>query len=311
MAVEILKESYSGKIREEIIGTLPNEVKVGSEEVLPFHLFEGNMPNPPKIALEVYDEPPEDWADACLKPWADVIDDPVKWAKKAIEEYDAEMICLQLASTDPNGSNKSAEEAAELVKKVTDEVNVPVIVYGSDNVEKDIQVLKKVAEICEGKNLYLGAVKEDNHKTIGAAAMGYKQGIVAQTPNDVNLAKQLNILLENLGLPLNKIVMDTTTGGLGYGIEYTYTIIERLKLAALTQNDDKVQMPIINNLACEVWKLKEVKTDDPTIGDTAIRGILWEAITAFVLAIGGSDILIMRHPQSAKLVKKMIVELMS
>jgi len=310
MAVEILKENYSGKIREEIIGISPNEVKVGGEEVLPFHLFEGNMPNPPKIALEVYDEAPDDWTEACLKPWEDVIDDPIRWAKKAIEKYDAEMICLQLVSTDPNGSNKSPEEAAELVKKVTDEVNVPLIVYGSDNVEKDIAVLKKVAEVCEGKNLYLGAVKEDNHKTIGAAAMGYKQGIIALSPNDVNLAKQLNILLENLGVPLNKIIMDTTTGGLGYGIEYTYTIVERLKLAALTQNDDKVQMPIINNLACEVWKLKEVKTDDPTMGDRTTRGILWEAITAFTLAIAGSDILIMRHPEAAKLVKKMILELM-
>lgn len=309
MAVEILKESYSGKIREEIIGISPYEVKVGGEDVLPFHLFEGNIPNPPRIALEVYDEAPDEWPNVCLKPWEEVINDPVKWAKKAIEEYNAEMICLQLVSTDPNGSNKSAEEAAELTKKVTEEVNVPVIVYGSNNVEKDIAVLKKVAEVCEGKNLYLGAVKEDNHKTIGAAAMGYKQGIVALSPNDVNLSKQLNILLENLGVPLNKIVMDTTTGGLGYGIEYTYSIIERLKLTALTQNDDKVQMPIINNLACEVWKLKEVKIDDPTMGDITTRGILWEAMTAFTLAIAGSDILIMRHPEAAKLVKNMILKL--
>jgi acetyl-CoA decarbonylase/synthase complex subunit delta len=309
MAVEILKETYSGKIRQEIIGTSPNEVKIGGEEILPFHLFEGNMPNPPKIALEVYDEAPEDWAEACLKPWKDVINDPVKWAKKAIEEYNAEMLCLQLISTDPNGSNKSPEQAAELVKKVINETNAPIIVYGSDNVEKDIAVLKKVAEACEGKNLYLGAVKEDNHKTIGAAAIGYKQGVIALSPNDVNLAKQLNILLENLGVSLDKVIMDPTTGGLGYGIEYTYTIIERLKLAALTQNDDKVQMPIVSNLAREVWKVKEVKIDDAKMGSADTRGILWEAMTAFALAIAGSDILIMRHPQAAKLVKKMISEL--
>jgi acetyl-CoA decarbonylase/synthase complex subunit delta len=267
------------------------------------------MPNPPKIALEVYDEAPDDWPTACLKPWEDVIDDPVKWAKKAITEYNAEMLCLQLVSTDPNGSNKSPQQAAELVKKVIDETNVPIIVYGSDNVEKDIEVLKKVAEACEGKNLYLGAVKEDNHKTIGAAAIGYKQGVIALSPNDVNLSKQLNILLENLGVPLDKVIMDPTTGGLGYGIEYTYTIIERLKLAALTQNDDKVQMPIVSNLAREVWKVKEVKIDDVKMGNADTRGILWEAMTAFVLVIAGSDILIMRHPQAAKLVKKMISEL--
>lgn len=305
MGVEMLKETYSGKIRQEVIGTSPNEIRVGGESALPFHLFEGDMPNPPKIALEVYDERPDNWVDTCLKPWEDVIDNPLKWAKKAIEEYNAEMLCLQLISTDPNGSNKTPEEAAELVKKVIDETNVPIIVYGSDNVEKDIAVLKKVAEVCEGKNIYLGAVKESNHKTIGAAAIGYKQGIIALSPNDVNLAKQLNILLENLGVSLDKVIMDTTTGGLGYGIEYTYTIIERLKLAALTQNDDKVQMPIVNNVAKEVWKLKEVKISDPNMGDVATRGILWEAITAFVLAIAGSNILIMRHPDAAKLVKKM------
>ena len=309
MAVEILKENYSGKIREEIIGIAPNEVKTGGEEAFAFHLFEGNIPNPPRIALEVYDERPDDWADACLKPWEDVVDDPIKWAKKAIEEYKAEMICLQLVSTDPNGSNKSPEQAADLVKKISEEVTVPIIVYGSNDVEKDIAVLKKVAEVCEGKNLYLGAVKEGNYKTIGAAAMGYKQGVMALSPNDVNLAKQLNILLENLGVPLDKIMIDTTTGGLGYGIEYTYTIIERLKLAALTQNDSKVQMPIINNLAPEVWKLKEVKIDDPSLGDATTRGILWEAMTAFVLAIAGSDVLIMRHPEAANLVKKMMSEL--
>lgn len=311
MAIDTFKQSYSGKIREEIIGVSPKEVKVGGEETLPFCSFEGNIPNPPRIAFEVYDEPPSDWPAACLKPWEDVVDDPLKWAKKAIEEYNAELICLQLVSTDPNGSNRTPEDAAELVKKITEEINVPLIIYGSDNVEKDVQVLKKIAEVCEGKNLYLGAVKEDNHKTIGAAAMGYKQGVISLSPNDANLSKQLNILLENLGLSLDKIIIDPTTGGLGYGIEYTYSIIERLRLAALTQNDDKVQVPIINNLAREVWKLKEVKTDDPTMGDTTTRGILWEAITALTLIIAGSNIIVMRHPEAAKLVRKVIGELMN
>lgn len=311
MPVEILKEAYNGKVIEEEIGREGKAIKVGGEETMAFHLFEGASPNPPRIALEVYDEAPTDWAMACLEPWSDVIDCPVKWAKKAVEVYEAEMVCLKLESTDPNGSNKSPEEAATTAKSVVEAVNVPVIILGSENVEKDAAVFKKVAEVCEGMNVVIGPLTSENYKTIGAAAMGYKQGVTAQSPNDVNLAKQLNILLENLGMPLNRVVMDTTSGGLGYGIEYTYTIIERIRLAALTQNDTKVQMPIINDLANECWKVKEVKEDMEGMGETKKRGILWEAITAISLALAGSDILIMRHPQSSALVKKMVNQLRS
>lgn len=310
MAIEILKETYNGRIIEEEIGIGSiSGLTIGGQNAFAFHLFEGEIPNPPRIALEVYDEPPTEWAKTCFEPWADVAHSPVEWAKKAVEIYGAEIICLKLQSTNPNGSNRNPEDAAIVAKQVAEAVNVPVIIFGCESVEKDAVVLKKVAEVCEGMDVIIGPLNSENYKTIGAAAIGYKQWVIAQSPNDVNLAKQLNILLENLGVSPNKIIMDTTTGSLGYGIEYTYTIAERIRLAALTQNDTKVQMPIINNVGPECWKVKEAKEDIPGLGDTSKRGILWEAITAYSLALAGSDMLIMRHPQAANLVKKMISQL--
>ncbi|MDI6703630.1 MAG: CO dehydrogenase/acetyl-CoA synthase subunit delta [bacterium] len=308
--IELPKCKYNGRIREEVIGVGENAIKIGGETALPFHTFEGEIPNPPKIALEVYDIKPVDWAPACLEPFRDVLDDPVAWAKKCVEEYKAELVCLQLVSTDPTGENRSAEEAAEIAKKVTDAVPVPVIVYGSGNVEKDGEVLKSVSSTCEGKNILLGPAKEENYKVIGASAIGYKHLVSALTPIDVNLCKQLNILLGNLGVQDDRIVIDPTTGGLGYGLEYTYSVMERGRLAALIQGDQKMQMPMICNLGREAWKVKEVRIEDPNFGDIKKRGIIWEAITAISLCLAGANILVMRHPESAALVKEIIDELL-
>ncbi len=312
MAFEIPKIVYTGKIKDVKIGKGDKALLVGDETSYPFHLFEGEMPNPPRIAMEVYDVPPEDWAEAALKPFEGVTDDPVAWAKRNVDDYKADLVYLQLISTDPNGLNRPAEEAAETAKKVADAIDVPLIVWGADNDDRDAEVLRRVAEVCEGKNLIIGPVVEGNYKQVGAGAIGYKHTAVASTPIDINLAKQLNILLGNLGVPDEQIIVDPTTGGLGYGIEYTYSVMERMRMAALTQQDERLQFPMICNLAREVWKSKEVKLtaeEAPTMGDPEKRGILMEGVTAVVLLIAGADILIMRHPEAVRLVRETIGEL--
>jgi acetyl-CoA decarbonylase/synthase complex subunit delta len=311
MAFEIPKTSYTGKIKEITLGKGDKAVTVGGEAVYPFYLFEGEMSRMPKIAMEVYDSEPEEWAEAALEPFAGVTNDPVAWAKKCIDEYGAEMICLQLASTDPNNLDRGADEAAAVVKNVADAIDVPLIVWGTANHEKDIQVLTKVAEVCQGKNLILGPVEEGDHKRIGASAIGYNHTVVASTPIDINLAKQLNILLGNLGVPDKQLIMDPTVSGIGYGIEYAYSVMERMRMAALTQQDEKLQLPIICNVAKEVWKSKEVHLPDneAMMGDAKKRGILLEAMSAMTLLLAGGDVMVMRHPEAIKLVKEMLADL--
>ncbi len=312
MDLEATKISYSGNIREITLGKDDKAVTIGGETSYPFHIFEGKMPNLPSIAMEVYDSPPDDWPEAALEPFVGVTDDPVSWAKKCINDYGAEMICLQLLSTDPNGLDRGADEAAETVKKVADAIDIPLIVWGTANHDKDTEVLKKVCEVCQGKSLIVGPLEEGDYKKIAASAIGYKHTVIASTPIDINLAKQLNILLDNLGVPEEKIIMDPTVSSIGYGIEYCYSVMERIRIAALTQQDDKLQMPIICNIARESWKTKEVKIpteEEPTLGDIKKRGILMEAISAITLLLAGGDIMVMRHPEAIKLVREMIAEL--
>lgn len=312
MAFEIPKTAYSGKIRQIKLGKGDKAVTVGGETAYPFYLFEGEMPNLPKIAMEVYDMPPEEWPEAALEPFAGVTDDPLAWAQKCINDYGAEMICLQLLSTDPNGQNRPTDEAAQVAKKLCDAIDVPLIVWGTANHDKDTEVLRMVAELCQNKNLILGPVEEADHKKIGAAAIGYKHTVVASTPIDINLAKQLNILLGNLGVSDDLLAMDPTVSSIGYGLEYCYSVMERMRMAALTQQDAKLQYPIICNIAKEVWKTKEAKiteAEDPKMGDAKKRGILLEAMSATALLLAGADVLIMRHPEAIKLVREMISDL--
>jgi acetyl-CoA decarbonylase/synthase complex subunit delta len=312
MALEIPRTKYNGRIREITLGKGDKAVTIGGETAYPFYLFEGEMPHRPRIALEIYDSPPEDWAPAALAPFAGVTGDPLRWAQKCLKNYGTEMLCLQLVSTDPNGLDCPAEEAAQVVKRLADTVDVPLIVWGTANHEKDAEVLRLVAEVCRGKHLILGPVEEANHQTIGAAAIAYGHTIAASSPIDINLAKQLNILLGSLGIPDDLLVMDPTVSGIGYGIEYCYSVMERMRTAALTQQDEKLQFPIIANLGREVWKTKEASApsdDNPALGDAEKRGILLEAMSATMLLLAGADVIVMRHPDSARLVREMITEL--
>jgi len=312
MDLETTKISYSGKIKEITLGKGDKSITVGGEESYPFHLFEGKMPNLPRIAIEVYDSPPDDWPEAALEPFDGVTDDPVAWAKKCIDDYGADMICLQVVSTDPNGLDRGADEAGETVKKVADAIDVPLIVWGTANHDKDTEVLKKACEVCQDKSLIVGPLEEGDYKKIAASAMAYKHTIIASTPIDINLAKQLNILLENMGVPEQQIIMDPTVSSIGYGIEYCYSVMERIRMAALSQQDDKLQLPLICNIAKETWKTKEVKIptkEEPNLGDIKKRGILMEAMSAMTLLLAGGDVIVMRHPEAIKLVREMITEL--
>ncbi|MCP4717640.1 MAG: acetyl-CoA decarbonylase/synthase complex subunit delta [Deltaproteobacteria bacterium] len=310
MPINIPGQTYTGSVGALTLGSGDTAFTVGGGTAYPFYTFEGDMPNQPRIGIQIMDCEPEDWAAACLEPYKDVVHDPVAWAKKAQDIYGADFIQLWLKSTDPNGMNRTAEEAAETARAVADAISIPLIVWGTANNDKDAEVLSKVVEVCAGKDIIIGPVEEGNHKQLGAQALAYNLTIVASSPIDINLAKQLNILLTNLGVPLEKIIIDPTTGGLGYGIEYSYSVMERIRQAALTQADDKLQCPFLCNLADEVWKTKEAKMpDDPHMGEAKPRGILMEALTATTHLSAGADILIMRHPEAIQRVREYIAEL--
>ncbi|MGD9331166.1 MAG: acetyl-CoA decarbonylase/synthase complex subunit delta, partial [Desulfobacterales bacterium] len=309
MGFEFFKESYAGSVKEIALGKGDSAVTVGGESCYPFYQFEGEMPNKPRIAMEIWDMTPGEWPEAALAPFKDVVSDPAAWAKKCVDDYGAEMIVLQLKSTDPNGDDASPDDAAATVKKVLGAIQVPLIIWGTGNPQKDEDVLKKIAEEAQGESLIIGPVEDKNHKGIGAAAMGFGHTIISSSPIDVNLAKQVNILLENLGMPMDRVIIDPTTGGLGYGLEYSYSVMERLRMAALNQGDDKLQLPLINNVGNEVWKCKEAKQtveEAPTLGDPEKRGIMMEAVAAVSYLVAGSDVLIMRHPESIRMIKEYI-----
>ena len=311
MALETPKVNYSGKVREITLGSGDKSLVVGGETAYPFYLFEGDMPHKPRIALEILDAAPDDWPPALTDVYGDVMNDPVAWAKKCVE-LGADAVCIRLVSTDPNTTNAPADEAAQTVKKVAEAIDVPLIVWGCANEAKDGETLRKIAETVENKPLILGPVIEGNYKTIGAGAIAYGHTVIASTPIDVNLAKQLNILLEQLGVPADRIVIDPTTGSLGYGLEYCYSVMERDRMAALTQGDEKLAYPIINMVGGEAWKVKESKIsaeEAPELGNAQKRGILMETMTATICLMAGSDLLVLRHPESMKLLREMIDEL--
>ncbi len=282
-------ETYTGKVVEVVIGKGDKAIKIGGENVLPLHLFEGKIENRPRTALEVYDTAPAGWAEWVIEPYKDVLSDPVAWAKKAVG-FGADLICLRLASTDPSGANSSADSAAEVVKKVVAAVNAPVIVYGSGDETKDIEVLTKVAEACAGEKLLLGPLAKENYEPISKAALEHGHNIIAQTPIDINLEKELNVKLLKT-VPPDRIVIDPLSSALGYGMEYSFTIMERTKQIGVMFGDTTMQMPIIADLGSESWKTKQAK-------ESKEQGILWESITALSLLLAGANILVLRHPES-------------
>lgn len=290
-------ETYSGEVGEVVIGKGEKAIKIGGESVLPFHFFEGTIENRPRLALEVFDAEPEGWAEWVREPYKDVISEPVGWAKRCLD-FGADLVCLRLASTDPAGANAPADKAAEVAKQVASAINVPLIVCGSGDETKDVEVLTKVAEACDGEKLLLGPVVKENYEPISKAALAHGHCIIAQSPLDINLEKELNVKLLKT-FPRDRIVIDPLSSGLGYGMEYSFTIMERTKHIGVVFGDGTMQMPIIADLGGECWKTKQAKANEK-------QGLLWESTTALSLLLAGANILVLRHPESLKLMKEVI-----
>ncbi len=314
--VQIPVEKWSGAVREVTIGasgdggTRAAAVTVGGEKAPPFLSFEGDLPNRPVVAVEVHDVFPQDWSPALHEVWGDALNDPAAWAAAAVEKG-ADLIALKLRGAHPEMGDCSPDQCVATVKSVLGAVGVPLIVYGPGQADKDNEVLVPVAEATKGERLVLGNCEEKNYRTIVAAALGNGHLVIGLTPIDVNLAKQLNILISDMGMPLDRVLMDPNTGALGYGLEYTYSVMERLRLAAL-MGDGMTQQPMICTAGEEAWRQKEAKVPDgvpEAWGDVATRGVLWETITATTLLQSGADILVMRHPEAVANVHQTIAEL--
>ena len=318
MNFEIPKETNAGKIVEVTIGatreqggTRSHTITIGGSTALPFHFFEGEHPHRPAIAMEVFDKVPAKYPASLMDYYRDVIDKPGEMAKKCVEQYGAELISVRLEATHPEKGNKSAGEAAEIVNQVLESVSVPIIITGHSHFEKINKVMKKVCEVTEGENCLINYVETDNYKTIAAACIAYNHKLVAQSPIDVNLAKQLNILLTDMNFPAERIVMDPLTGTLGYGLEYTYSIMERIRNDGLA-GDKMLAFPMLINPGYESSRVKEArvsKEDYPEWGDQELRSAYWEIATAMSLLVAGAELLVIYHPQAVKVVKKNIDEM--
>ncbi|NLA04331.1 MAG: acetyl-CoA decarbonylase/synthase complex subunit delta [Firmicutes bacterium] len=319
MALEIQKERYRSKVGEVVLGatkeqggTRSHTITVGGESTLPYLHFEGEMPHRPVITLEITDMVPE-WHPCFGEYYDDVFEDTAAWAKKCVDEYGADMVQIRLQSADPDLEDRSPEDCAATVKKVLEAVGVPLIIVGCGKAEKDNLLYPVVAEACAGENLLLGVAEVENYKAITSACMAHQHNVIALSPIDINICKQLNILIAEMSMVMNgRIIIDPCMSALGYGIEYTYSIMERARLGAL-QGDRMLSMPMIGNVGYEVWRAKEANTpveDNPGWGERKDRGVLWEATTAMAFLQAGLDILVMRHPQAAALARQNIDELM-
>jgi len=312
MAYTVPKENFTGKVHEMSLGTGDKAVAVGGGNALPFHAFEGTVSAKPVLAIEIQDVPPADWPEEVRSPYASVSDDPAKWATYCQDELGADAVALRLVGTHPDRENRSAADAVATVKSVLGAIKVPLIVLGSNHAEKDAQVLVAVAEAASGKNCVIGKAQEANYKTIVAAALAHNHKLIAMSELDINLAKQLNILITQMGFNADRVLTDPMCSALGYGLEYTYSVMERIRLAALAQNDGTMQPPIVGDVGMYVWKIKEVtapEADVPDWGALTERGIAWESLTATALVLAGANMLIMRHPRAVEAVRKTVAEL--
>ncbi len=312
MSFVVPKESFNGKVLAVDFGKDDKALAVGGETCLPFLSFEGEVPNWPVIAFEIQDCAPDDWPDTVKNVYKDVSGDPVTWAKYCQNELKAKAIALRLSSTHPDRGDRSAEDAAKTVKDVLAAIHVPLIILGSNHIEKDASVLVAAAQAASGNNCIIGKAQEGNYKTIVAAALAHNHKLIAMSELDINLAKQLNILITQMGFDKAKLITDPMCAALGYGLEYTYSVMERIRLAGLAQNDPTMQPPIVGDVGMYVWKIKETvasETDVPDWGALEERGIAWETVTATSMILAGTNLLIMRHPRAVENVEKTIKEL--
>ena len=300
---------FSGKINVCEIGAGDAAISIGGEKTL---LFLGDEGFKPAVGIAITDEP-DDWSDCFTTIFGDDLKKPAAWAKAAVEKSGADFLLLKLASADPNGADNAIANCVATAVAVEAAISVPLVVEGCKNAEKDEKLLEEVAKALEGKNVVLMSAVEDNYKTIGAAGgMAYGQKVCAESAVDINLAKQLNILLTQLGVKSKDLLMDVGSAAAGYGFEYVASTMDRIRLAGLGQNDESLQIPIMTNVSDDSWGVKEAVSpieDTPEWGDQEARGIGMEVSTAASCVVGGSNAIIVRHPESAKTIKSLIAGL--
>ncbi len=312
---ELMLERWSGSVSEVIIGALKenggsrsNVVKLGGQTTLPYLFREGNIPHPPVIAFEVWDVAPTDWPQELIYAYADVINQPLAWAKKCVKDYKAKLLCVRLQGAHPDAQNIKVEEEAKFIEELLKTVDVPLIITGCGDNSKDNLVIPACCQAARGERCLIGTAQQDNYKTVTAAVLADGHNIIAESPIDINIAKQLNILISDMGLPLERIIINPTIGALGYGLEYAYSIMERARLASLA-GDKTVSSPFICFVGQESWRAKEAKASQnefPSWGPEKERGVVWEIVTATALLQAGADILVMRHPLAIEKIQEYI-----
>ncbi|MFC1539763.1 acetyl-CoA decarbonylase/synthase complex subunit delta [Candidatus Latescibacterota bacterium] len=312
MSLPDVKEKWTNKILQVTLGTEPNQITIGGHATLPFLHFEGETPNKTYVAMEIIDVEPESWDSILTEPFGDAVKNPADWAKKCVDDFGAEMICLTLYGIHPDFGDLPVEHAVDVAKSVSEVVNVPLIIWGCGDNEKDNTVIPPIAEALKGKNILLGSATDNNYKTLVAACQMGGHCMITESPLDINIAKQVNILVSDSGFPLDRVVMYPTTGALGYGLEYAYSIMERGRLAALA-GDKMLSSPVICRVGAEVCRVKESKAtieEQPSWGEVENREPMWEAMTASALLMAGGDIMILRNPKAVEIIKKMVSDLM-
>ncbi|MCD6417119.1 MAG: acetyl-CoA decarbonylase/synthase complex subunit delta [Planctomycetes bacterium] len=314
MAVPDVKENFSGTINEVTIGATSEEggtrtstVTIGGETGYPMLGFEAEYPHPPAFALEISTAGVEGWHDECRKHLADVAGDLGAWAAKC-EEWGADMICLCLDAAHPDNEGRSPQQCADDVKRVLEATGLPLLVWGTDVDEVDNNVLPKCTQAAAGENCLFGTAKEDNYRTIAASCLADNHKVLAEAPSDINLSKQLHILLRDVGVDLADMVMHPTTGALGFGMVYIYTTIERGRIAALS-GDRLLQQPVLVNIGKEIGRVKEAVSPaqaDPQWGSHEVRAPLWESASAISYVESGAELLVLRNPEALRQAKTAI-----
>jgi acetyl-CoA decarbonylase/synthase complex subunit delta len=316
MPVPEVIDSFTGSVNRVTIGatkanggTRTSIVTIGGAKNVVYGGDFEDAGEKPVVAMDVLDVRPEDWPAALVEPYKDVLDKPAEWAKKCVEDFGAELICLKFDGIHPDKADKDADHAVKVTEEVLRAVGVPLVLWGSGNDEKDNMVMPKVSEVAKGENCLIGTITEDNYKALTAIALADGHNLISEAPLDINISKQVNILASDMGFPLERIVTFQTTGALGYGIEYAYSIQERQRIAALG-GDKMMAMPVICDVGYEAWRAKEAKLEDaPGWGDVTNRGPMWEAMTAVCLLQAGVDVIRMRHPKAVAVVRAFISEI--
>jgi len=312
MSFEPKTGAFSGKINAVTLGTGDNAIVIGGQNVLPFYTFDAPIENAPKVGVEVSDLAAQ-WNWPELAAFYEGCTTMADYAKKAATIEGCDFICLNFAGADPNGENRSVADCVADAKAVAEAVNKPIVVMGCKNVEKDGELLPALADALSGKNALFMSAKNENYKTVGAAvALASAQKVGAETADDINLAKQLNIMMKGLNVNPESIVMDIGTAAVGYGYEYAASTFDRIRLAALQQGDADLQMPILAAVCNDTWGVKEssaTEEDEPAWGSREERAISMEVATAAADLTGGADAIVLRHPASVATIKKFITEL--